>query len=71
MRYFYRKTQDRRITTVIRREGFLNPTPVLTVIDGGQVDGFGPDGSKSGRHLQPQLVAVHPQRLDGAALLPG
>lgn len=44
---------------------------MLTVIYGGQVDGFRPDRSQLGRHLQPQLVAVHPQRLDGAGFLPG
>ncbi len=39
---------------------------LLTMIYGGQVDGFRPDGAQAGRHFQPQLVAVHPQRLEGA-----
>lgn len=39
---------------------------MLTMIYGGQVDGFRPDGAQAGRHFQPQLVAVHPQRLDFA-----
>lgn len=41
------------------------------MIDGGQVDGLRPDGAQLGRHLQPQLVAVGPQRPDSAQPLPG
>lgn len=41
------------------------------MVSGSQVDGLGPDGAQGGRHLQPQLVAVHPQRADGAGPLPG
>lgn len=44
---------------------------MLTIIYGGQVDGFRPYGAQSGRHFQPQFVAVHPQRLDGAGFLTG
>lgn len=44
---------------------------MLTMINGGQVDGFRPDRAQLGRHFQPQLVAVHPQRLDGAGFSPG
>lgn len=41
------------------------------MIVGGQVDRLRPDRSKVGRQFQPQLVAVGPQRLDGAQSLPG
>lgn len=43
--------------------------PSLTVVVGGQVDGFRPDGSEVRRHFQPQLVAVGLQRLDGAFMV--
>jgi len=43
----------------------------LTMIYGRQVDGFGPDRAQPGRHLQPQLVAVHPQWPDGASFVLG
>lgn len=40
--------------------------PVLTMVCGWQVDRFGPDEAHWGGQLQPQLVAVHPERPDGA-----
>lgn len=49
----------------------LQGSVLLTIIYRRQVDGFGPDRAQSRWHLQPQLVAVHPERLDGAAFLPG
>lgn len=55
----------------IRLKGSLNKTFMLTMIYRGQVDGFRSDRTQSGRHFQPQLVAVHPQRLDGAGFLTG
>lgn len=72
----YKKCCGRRsvisaYSTKVRVEGSLNPTFMLTVIYGRQVDGFRPDRAQLGRHFQPQLVAVHPQRLDGADFLPG
>lgn len=36
------------------------------MVYGRQVDGFSLDGAQLGRHLHPQLVAAHPQRLNGA-----
>lgn len=44
---------------------------MLTMIYWRQVDWFRLDRAQWGLHFQPQLVAVHPQRLDGAGFLPG
>lgn len=35
-----------------------------------QVDWFGPDGTQLRWQLQPEFIAVHPQRVDGARFLP-